>query len=168
MAGKGGDKDKPDSLLIATNHDGRRDYEILESLEVGLQLAGTEIKSVRNRRVSIDESFARVDDGEVFLYNMHINPYEQGGRYNLEPTRVRKLLLHKQQIKRLYGLLTQRGLTLVPLRLYLKHGFAKIELAVGKGKKLYEKRDTLREREVDRETRRTFKAFRRRGDRPQP
>ncbi len=161
MTGKG---DK--SSLIATHHRALRDFFILESLEAGIQLAGTEIKSIRNRRVSLEESFARIDGDEVFLYNMHVNPYEQGGRYNLEPKRERKLLLHRQQIKRLHGLLSQRGVTLVPLRLYLKHGFAKIELAVGKGKKQYEHRDAIQRRELDRELRRTFKEFRRRGDRP--
>lgn len=150
---------------IATHHKAGRDYEILESFEVGVQLVGVEIKSIRNRRVSLEDSFARIDGGEVFLYNMHVNPYEQGGRFNVEPTRVRKLLLHRQQIKRLIGLLSQKRLTLIPLKLYLSHGLAKIELAVCKGKRQYEKRDSIRQREVERELDRTFKAARRRGDR---
>ena len=151
---------------LATHHSALRDYHILETIEAGIQLVGTEIKSIRNRRLSLEDSFARVDEAEVFLYNMHVSPYEQAGRFNVESKRLRKLLLRRQQIKRLQGLLTQRGVTLVPLRLYLKNGFAKIELAVAKGKKVYEKRDTIREREADRELRRTFKEFRRRGDRP--
>ena len=155
-----------DSSLLATNHKALRDYEILERFEAGVMLVGTEIKSIRRRHVSLEDGFARIEEGEVILYNMHVNPFEEGGRYNVEPKRQRKLLLHRQQIKRLHGLLSQRGVTLVPLRLYLKNGFAKIELAVGKGKKLYEKRDTIREREISRELRRTFKEFRRRGDRP--
>jgi SsrA-binding protein len=160
------EKKPSDDILVATHHHALRDYHILDTMEAGIVLVGTEIKSIRNRRgVSLEDSFARIDGDEVFLYNMHVNPYEQGGRFNVEPTRVRKLLLHKQQIKRLTGLLSQRGTTLVPIRLYLTHGLAKIALAVGKGKRVYEKRDTIREREIDRELRRTFKEFRRRGDR---
>lgn len=158
-------KPKPPAAL-ATHHGALRDYHILETIEAGIALVGSEIKSIRNRRLSLEDSFARIDGEEAFLYNMHVNPYEQAGPFNVESKRVRKLLLHRQQIKRLQGLLSQRGVTLVPLRLYLKNGFAKIELAAAKGKKLYEKRDTIREREEDRELRRTFKEFRRRGDRP--
>ena len=154
------------SAVLATHRKALRDYHILESMEVGIRLVGPEIKSVRNRQASLEDSFARIDEGEVFLYNMHVSPYEQGGRYNVEPKRTRKLLLHRQQIERLYGLLSQKGVALVPLRLYLKHGLAKIELGLGKGKKLYEKRDTIQKRELDRELRRTFKEHRRRTDRP--
>ena len=154
-----------DSSLLATNRKSLRDYQVLESFEVGIMLAGTEIKSMRNRRVSLDDSFARIDGDEVFLYNMHVSPYEQGGRFNVEPKRQRKLLLHRQQIDRLEGLLTKRGMTLIPLRLYLKHGLAKVELAVCKGKRQYEKRDVLRKRESDEELRRTFKAYRRKDQR---
>ena len=145
------------SSVLATNRKALRDYHIMETVEAGVALAGTEIKSIRRHNVSLEDSFARIDGGEVFLYNMHVGPYEQGGRYNLEPKRLRKLLLHRRQIERLSGLLSQKGLSLVPVRLYLKSGFAKIELAVGKGKKLYEKRDTIREREVDRELRRLLR-----------
>ena len=163
------DPKKPGDELIATHHHALRDYQILETMEAGLVLVGTEIKSIRNRRgVSLEDSFARIEDGEAFLYNLHVNPYEQGGRFNVEPRRTRKLLLHKKQIKRLTGLLTQRGTTLVPIRLYLTHGLAKVALAVGKGKREYEKRDTIREREIQRELSRTFKEFRRRGDRKSP
>ena len=142
---------------FATNHKARRDYDILDSFEVGLQLTGTEIKSIRQRRVTIDDSFARIDGSELFLYNMHVTPYPQGGRYNPEPARVRKLLMHRRQIDRLAGMLTQRRLTLVPLRLYQVRGLAKIELAVGKGKRLFEKRDRIRERESDREIQRALR-----------
>ena len=154
-----------DASLLATNRKALRDYQVLESFEVGIMLVGTEIKSMRNRRVSLDDSFARIDGDEVFLYNMHVSPYEQGGRENVEPLRVRKLLLHRQQIDRLEGLLSRRGMTLIPLRLYLKHGLAKLELAVCKGKRQYEKRDVLRKRESDEELRRTFKAYRRKDQR---
>ena len=153
------------SSLLATNRKALRDYQVLESFEVGIMLLGTEIKSMRNRRVSLDDSFARIDGSEVFLYNMHVSLYEQGGRFNVEPKRQRKLLLHRQQIDRLEGLLSRRGMTLIPLRLYLKHGLAKVELAVCKGKRQYEKRDVLRKRESDQELRRTLKAYRRREPR---
>jgi SsrA-binding protein len=142
---------------LATNRKALRDYVVHESIEAGIMLAGTEIKSARNRQASLEDSFARIDDGDVILYNMHVNPYEQGGRYNLEPKRPRKLLLHRRQIERLHGLLTQKGLTLIPLRLYLKHGLAKLELAVCKGKRQFEKRDTIRQRETDRELRRLMR-----------
>ena len=145
------------STAFATNHKARRDYDILESFEAGIELKGTEIKSIRQHRVSIDDSFARIDEGELFLYNMHVAPYEQGGRYNVEPIRVRKLLMHRREIDRLHGFLAQKRLTLVPLRLYQQHGLVKIELAVGKGKRLFEKRDRIREREMDREIQRRLR-----------
>ena len=148
-------KDKNDgSIVVATHRKALRDYEIIESFEVGIMLQGVEIKSVRNRRVTLEDSFASIDGGELFLYNMHVSPYEQGGRENVEPTRPRKLLLHREQIKRLIGLLTQKRLTLIPLRLYLARGLAKVELAVCKGRRFYEKRDVIRERETGRELRR--------------
>ncbi len=150
-------KRKDESVVFATNRKARRDYDILESLEVGIELRGTEIKSIRQRHVSLDDSFARIDGGELFLYNMHVNPYEHGGRYNLEPTRVRKLLAHRRQLERLNGLLTQRRVTLIPLRLYEQHGLAKIELAVGKGKRVFEKRERIRERETERELQRAVR-----------
>ena len=143
--------------VFATNRKARHDYEILESFEAGVQLTGTEIKSIRQRRVTLDDSFARIDGRELFLYNMHISPYQQGGRFNVEPARVRKLLLHRREIDRLAGLLTQKRLTLVPLRLYQQRGVAKVELAVGKGKRIFEKRDRIRERESDREIQRALR-----------
>ena len=142
---------------LATNHKARRDYTVLESYEAGVELKGTEIKSIRQHRVTIDDSFARIDGDQLFLYNMHISPYEQGGRYNVEPTRPRRLLMHRREIDRLNGLLSQQRLTLIPLRLYEKHGLAKIELAVGKGKRVFEKRDRIREREADREIQRRMR-----------
>ena len=148
---------KPATVTFATNHKARRDYDILESFEAGIELKGTEIKSIRNHRVSIDDSFARIDEGELFLYNMHVSPYEQAGRFNVEPIRVRKLLLHRRQIDRLNGVLTQKRLTLVPLRLYQQHGLVKVELAVGKGKRIFEKRDRIRERETERELQRAMR-----------
>lgn len=155
-------REKKPSDTFATNHKARRDYEILETYEAGIELRGTEIKSIRQHRVSIDDSFARVDDGELFLYNMHVTPYEQGNRFNVEPTRVRKLLMHRQQISRLIGLMSQKRVTLVPLRLYQQHGLVKVELAMGKGKRLFEKRDRIRERETDREIQRAVRVRQRR------
>jgi SsrA-binding protein len=142
---------------FATNHKARRDYAVLETYEVGVELKGTEIKSIRQHRVTIDDSFARIDGGELFLYNMHVSPYEQGGRWNVGPTRPRKLLMHRREIDRLAGLLAQQRVTLIPLRLYEKHGLAKIELALGKGKRVFEKRDRIREREADREIQRRMR-----------
>ena len=152
-AGKSGS----DEGLFARNRKALRDYEILETYEAGLELKGTEIKSIRQHRVTIDDSFARIDGDELFLYNMHISPYEQGGRYNVEPTRLRRLLMHRGQIERLHGVLSLQRVTLIPLRLYEKHGLAKIELAVGKGKRVFEKRDRIREREADREIQRRMR-----------
>ena len=147
----------PPPEVFATNHKARRDYEILESFEVGIELQGTEVKSIRQHHVSLDDSFARIDDGELFLYNMHISPYAQGGRYNADPIRLRKLLMHRRQIDRLAGLLSQKRVTLVPLRLYQQHGLVKVELALGKGKRVFEKRDRIREREADRDIQRRLR-----------
>ena len=144
-------------VTFATNHKAGRDYDILESHETGIELKGTEIKSIRKHRVSIDDSFARVYGGELLLYNMHVSPYEQGGRFNVEPARARRLLMHRRQIDRLAGLLTQKRLTLVPLRLYQQHGLVKVELGLGRGKRIFEKRDRIRERELDRELQRAVR-----------
>lgn len=147
----------PDSPVFATNHKARRDYEIVETFEAGIELRGTEIKSIRQHRVTIDDSFARIDGQELFLYNMHISPYEQGGRENAEPVRIRKLLLHRREIDRVAGLFSQKRVALIPLRVYQKNGLAKVELGVGKGKREFEKRDRIRERETDRELRRAVR-----------
>ena len=151
-------KEKPPSTTFATNRKAHRDYTILETREAGLQLTGTEIKSIRQHRVNLNDSFARIEGQELFLYNMYVSPYEQGGRFNVDPIRPRKLLLHRHEISRLSGRLAQQRLTLVPLRLYEQRGRAKIELAVGRGKRIFEKRDRIRERDIDREIRRTLRA----------
>ena len=151
-------KAQPSSQTFATNHKARRDYDILETCETGIELKGTEVKSIRGHRVSLDESFARIDEGQLYLYNMHVSPYAQGGRYNADPIRVRKLLMHRREIDRLAGQLSQKRVTLVPLRLYQKHGLVKVELAVGKGKRLFEKRDRIRERETQREMTRALRS----------
>ncbi len=137
--------------LIANNKKARHDFFIEDTYETGMVLTGTEIKSIRQGKVNLKESFARVENGEVFVYGMHISPYEQGNRYNVDPLRVRKLLLHKREIRKLIGLTTQKGFTLVPLRLYLnERGRAKLELAVARGKKLYDKREDIAKRDAQR------------------
>ena len=140
--------------LIAANRAARHDYHILETVEAGLVLFGPEVKTLRSGRASLVDSFAKVEGGEVFLYNVDIPLYASAGYVRVEPRRVRKLLLHDQQIARLGGQVAQKGLTLVPLRLYFKHGIAKIELALAKGKKEFDKRDSIRKRETEREMRR--------------
>ena len=152
-----GDKQAGKEPVFATNHKAGRDYDLLETFEAGIALVGTEIKSIRQHRVSIDDSFARIDGGEVFLYNMHVSPYEQGGRYNVEPLRIRKLLLHRREIDRLSGRFSRERLTLVPLRLYQKKGLVKVALAVGRGRRVFEKRDRLKEREADRDIQRRMR-----------
>lgn len=146
-----------------TNRQARYNYQILESVEAGIELKGTEVKSLREGKASLKDSFGRVDDGEVFLYNCHISPYEFGNRANVEPTRRRKLLLHKNQINRLAGHVTQKGMTLIPLKIYFKRGIAKVELAIAKGKVFYDKREAIKRRDSDRELRRAVKS--RGGDR---
>ncbi len=143
--------------VIAENRKARHDYHIDEVLEAGLVLQGTEVKSIRGRRVNLKDSFARVENNEVFLHNMHISPYEQGNRNNHDPLRTRKLLLNRSEIRRLIGLAREKGMTLVPLRLYLKRGRVKVELAVARGKKLYDKRQDLAERTANREIERAFR-----------
>ena len=149
---------KPETdTVFATNHKAGRDYDLLQTFETGIELKGTEIKSIRQHRVSIDDAFGRIDAGEIFLYNMHVSPYEQGGRYNVDPIRIRKLLMHRQEISRLAGLLSRKHVTLVPLRLYQKHGLVKVALALGKGKRVFEKRQRIRERETQRELQRAVR-----------
>jgi SsrA-binding protein len=136
---------------VARNPKATHDYHILESWETGIVLTGTEVKSLRNGKASIKEAYARVRNGEVFLEGMNITPYEQGNRYNHDPVRSRKLLLHRREIEKLIGAVEQKGLTLVPLELYFKDGRAKVALALGRGKKLHDKRETLKRRVSERE-----------------
>jgi SsrA-binding protein len=147
---------------IATNRKASRDYDILETLEAGIELKGSEVKSLRLGKINLNDSFARIEGNQVILYNAHISPYEQASYLNVEPTRPRRLLLHKNQIRKLTGRLTQRGLTLVPLKVYFNDkGFAKIELALCKGKKLYDKREDIKRRETELAMRRILKSRRR-------
>ncbi len=137
--------------IIANNKKARHDYFIEDSYEVGIVLTGTEIKSIRQGKVSIKESFAKVENGEVILYGMNISPYEFGNRYNVDPLRPRKLLLNKREIQKLIGYTTLQGLTLVPLKIYINdRGRAKLELAVARGKKDYDKRNSIAKRDADR------------------
>ena len=129
---------------VARNPKATHDYHVLETWETGIVLTGTEVKSLRNGKASIKEAYARVRNGEVFLEGMNITPYEQGNRYNHDPVRTRKLLLHRREIEKLIGAVEQRGLTLVPLELYFKNGRAKVALALGKGKKQHDKRETIK------------------------
>ncbi|MCX5709238.1 MAG: SsrA-binding protein SmpB [Candidatus Omnitrophica bacterium] len=146
------------SKTAATNRKAFRDFEVLESVECGIELKGSEVKSLREGRAVLNDSFARIEKGQVFLYNTNITPYEQASYLNVESARVRRLLLHKNQIDKLNGKLTQKGLTLVPLKIYFNdRGFAKVELALCKGKKLYDKREDVRKRETDLDIRRVMK-----------
>ena len=139
------------NAVIVTNRQARRDYFILETLEAGIELKGSEIKSIRNRRANLKESFARIEKGGVFLYNLHISPYEFARRDEIDPARKRRLLIRKSEIRRLSGKISEKGATLIPLKIYLKRGFAKLELALAKGKKFYDKREALKHKEVKRE-----------------
>lgn len=140
-----------DVQSIARNRRARHDYLILDTFEAGLVLTGTEVKSLRDGKANIGDAYGIVRDGEAFLLNMHIAPYESRGYANHEPDRTRKLLLHRKEIRRLIGAVERQGLTLVPLELYFKNGVAKVALALGKGKKLHDKRDAERERDAARE-----------------
>ena len=146
-----------DKKVISTNRKAFHDYLIFDKLVAGIVLTGTEIKSIRKGMVNLKDSFAKIEDGEVFLYNMHISPYEQGNRYNHIPDRVRKLLLNKREIMKILGKIKKESYTIVPLELFLSHGFAKIEIGLAKGKKLYDKRETIAKKTQDRDIARQVK-----------
>ena len=149
---------KKQRKLVAGNKKARHDYFIEDTYEAGIVLTGTEIKSVRQGKVSIKESYAKIEKGEVFIYGMNISPYEQGNRFNVDALRPRKLLLHKQEIRKLIGYTTLKGMTLVPLSMYINEdGRAKVELAVARGKKLYDKRQTIARRDAARDIDRKLK-----------
>jgi SsrA-binding protein len=148
---------KDEGKVVSQNKKAYHDYFIEETYETGIVLQGTEIKSIRMGRVNLKDSYARVHNGEVFLYNMHVSPYEQGNRYNHDPLRTRKLLLHRREINKLIGYTKEEGYALVPLKLYLKNGFAKVLLGLGKGKKKYDKREDLKKKEAKREIERAFR-----------
>jgi SsrA-binding protein len=145
---------------IAENRKAFHDYHLLESFEAGVALLGTEVKAIREGRVNLRDSFARVEGGEVFLYNVNISPYSHRGYAEHEPLRRRKLLLHREEIRKLIGKTVERGMTLVPTRLYFKNGRVKVSVSLAKGKKEYDKRETIKRRETDRETRAAIKSKR--------
>jgi len=144
--------------VVITNKKARFQYEIIETFEAGLVLQGTEVKSLRLGKGNLQDSYATIKSGEIFLYNMHISPYEQGNIYNHETDRIRKLLLHKQEIKRLTGKVVERGMTLVPLKIYFKNGRAKVELGLARGKSLVDRRKDIARRDEQRMMEREFKA----------
>ena len=146
--------------IIATNRQASHNYTILERLAAGIEQKGTEVKSLTTGQVNLKERFARVEGAQVFLYNMHIAPYEFGNIHNVDPIRPRRLLLHKNQIRRLAGELSAKRLTLIPLKLYFKKGIAKVELGLAKAKKLYDKRESIRQRDAERDLRRAIKGKR--------
>ncbi|QIL46682.1 SsrA-binding protein SmpB [Vagococcus coleopterorum] len=148
---------KGDGQLIAQNRKARHDYSVSETIEAGMVLQGTEIKAIRAGRINLKDGFAKVRNGEVYLHNVHISPYEQGNLFNHEPLRTRKLLMHKKQIARLIGETKNPGVTLVPLKLYIKNGYAKVLIGVAKGKKNYDKREDLKRKDINRDVAREMK-----------
>ena len=144
--------------IVATNRKARHAYFLLESIEAGIELLGSEIKSIRQGQISLAEAYVRLDEGqEAWLVDAHIAPYEQASMFNHDPRRSRRLLLHKEEIKRLWNDVRQKGVTIIPVRVYLKKGRAKIEIAVAKGKKLYDKREDIARRDVEREIARDWR-----------
>ncbi|GBG95415.1 SsrA-binding protein [Ligilactobacillus salitolerans] len=152
-------KQKQQTRPLAQNRKASHDYYILETIEAGLSLTGTEIKSVRASRLNLKDGFAQIRNGEAWLMNVHISPYDQGNQFNHDPLRNRKLLLHKKEIARLAQESSKKGVTLVPLKVYLKHGFAKVLLGVAQGKHDYDKRESIKKRDQEREIRRTLKNY---------
>jgi SsrA-binding protein len=147
---------KQERKVVARNRKARHEFEILDTYEAGLELKGPEVKSLRAGEVSFQDAFARVAAGEVWLHNLHISPYEAANRFNVDPVRPRRLLLNRQEIRQIAVKTEEKGLTLVPLEIYFSRGYAKLELAVGRGKKLHDKRETLKRRQQDREARRAM------------
>lgn len=143
--------------LIANNKKAYHDFFILDTYEAGIALHGTEVKSLRMGKCSIKESFIRIENGEVFVYGMHISPYEKGNIFNKDPMRIKKLLLHKSEINKLLGKIKEKGMSIVPLKVYLKGSLVKMEIGLAKGKKLYDKRDDIAKKDQQREAQRDFK-----------
>jgi len=140
--------------VVARNRKARHEYDILETVEAGMELRGPEVKSLRAGQVSFQDAFARIERGEAWLHSLHISPYEQANRANVDPLRPRRLLLHKQEIRKLAGQVEEKGLTLVPLEIYFDRGYAKVSVAVARGRKLHDKREAIKRRDQDREARR--------------
>lgn len=150
-------KDHSAYKLIAQNKKAYHDYFIEESFEAGIVLVGTEVKSIRQGSCSVKESFIRIKDGEAFIFNMHINPYDKGNIFNKDPLRTRKLLLHKREINRIVGEISIKGMTLVPLKVYIKGSLIKVEMGLARGKKLHDKRQDIAKKDLQRQTQRNFK-----------
>jgi len=157
MAGKKAKKENPNEKVLATNRRARHDYEVLDTLEAGISLLGAEVKSLRDGRVNMGDSYAVIKSGEAWLEKLHITPYEYANRTAPEPMRARKLLLHKHEISKLHSRVVERGLTLVPLRVYLRDGRVKVELALVRGKHTEDKRETIKRRDADLEARRAMR-----------
>ena len=149
--------EKKQEKLIANNKKAYHDYFILDTYEAGISLAGTEVKSLRMGKCSIKEAFIRIEDGEVFIYGMNISPYEKGNLFNKDPLRVRKLLLHRSEIQKILGKTKEKGMAVVPLKVYFHGGLVKVEIGLAKGKKLYDKRDDIAKKDQKREAEREFK-----------
>lgn len=150
-------KQREERKLVANNKKAYHDYFIDETYEAGVALHGTEVKSLRMGKCSVKESFIRIENGEVFVYGMHVSPYEKGNIFNKDPLRVKKLLLHRQEINRLAGRVAEKGYTLVPLQVYFKEGKVKVEIGLARGKKLYDKREDIAKKDARREIEREFK-----------
>jgi len=150
------DQESTDERLVTTNRKARHDYAILDTYEAGIVLKGTEVKSLRLRNANLSEGYATVKNGEVWLFGMHISPYQQGSYANVDPVRIRKLLLHKKEIRRLLGRLDEKGLTLVPLKVYFKKNLAKVLLGLARGKKAYDKRQDIARRDSERAIRQRY------------
>ncbi|MGY3777332.1 SsrA-binding protein SmpB [Isobaculum melis] len=142
---------KGEGKLVAQNRKARHDYSIVEAIEAGIVLQGTEIKSIRNARINLKDGYAKIQNGEIFLHNVHISPYEQGNQFNHDPLRVRKLLMRKKQINKLLAETKTSGYTLIPLKVYIKDGFAKVLIGLAKGKKNYDKREDLKRKDMKRQ-----------------
>jgi SsrA-binding protein len=149
--------DKKSEVLIADNRKAHFDYHVLETFEAGIALLGTEVKGIREGKANLRDAFARVEKGEVWLYNVHINPYSHRGYVDHDPKRRRKLLMHRQEIRKLIGKTVEKGLTLVPTRMYFKNGKVKVAIALARGKQVHDKRETIKRRETERETRAAVK-----------
>ncbi|MCO7125074.1 SsrA-binding protein SmpB [Sporolactobacillus shoreicorticis] len=148
---------KGESRVLAQNRKAHHDYFIEETVEAGIVLQGTEIKSIRRGKVNIQDAFARVENGEAFVYNMHISQYEQGNRYNHDPLRTRKLLMHRKEINKLGPQADKTGYALIPLKIYIKNGFAKVLVGLGRGKKMFDKRESMKKQTAQREIARAFR-----------
>jgi SsrA-binding protein len=155
-----GAKDKPPLKTVSDNRRARHEFEVLEIFEAGIALVGTEVKSLRQGKANLKDSFARVEKGELWLYNCHISPYDHGNRFNHDPLRKRRLLMHRRQILKLKSRIQEKGLTLVPLKMFFKGNWAKIDLALAKGKQLYDKRQTIEKRDSKRQLERVIKQSR--------